>query len=275
MRQFCDIDILVRKRDFARAGELLSVEGYRSIKDHNGIPVPDRFAGVSNDFLIPAAEESVDLHWSLSPRYFAFKPRLESLFERKILVETEGAKLPSFSIEDLLLYLCAHGTRHGWTRLAWIADVRRLVSSHPELDWNTVFARASQTRSQRMLLLGLFLAHRLGGLALPARVLAAVGRDATVRRLTLWISRRLFNKAGVEPNLFQDWAVPLVSIEGYRRRLEYLWFRAMVPTFEDWLVLPMPRAFNALYFLIRPGRLLFRHGARLFHDVPVNDPVWR
>ena len=38
--------------------------------------------------------------------------------------------------EDLFLFLVSHGARHGWSRLRWLVDIKKIVKQ--ELNWNEI-----------------------------------------------------------------------------------------------------------------------------------------
>ncbi|MEO8342158.1 MAG: nucleotidyltransferase family protein, partial [Nitrospirota bacterium] len=59
--------------------------------------------------------------------------------------------------EEFLIILCLHGSKHGWERLKWVADVAELLRSQ-WINWKRVFSTAAERKCHRMLLLGLALA---------------------------------------------------------------------------------------------------------------------
>jgi len=60
----------------------------------------------------------VGLHWRLAPDWFFFALDLEQLRPRLKVTSLGGVSVRTLSSEDLLLVLCAHGTKHCWERLA-------------------------------------------------------------------------------------------------------------------------------------------------------------
>ena len=70
--------------------------------------------------------------------------------------------------EDLLLYLAAHGAKHDWPYLEWVADLAQLVARHVSVDWRGLLQRATAMRCRRIVLLSLWLAQETLVLELPA-----------------------------------------------------------------------------------------------------------
>ena len=85
-------------------------------------------------------------------------------------IQVAGQSVRTLSPEDLLIYLCVHGTKHRWERLTWIADVAELVQSSGDIDWQTTIERSTALGSLRVVLLGLYLSHAVLGTRLPSRV---------------------------------------------------------------------------------------------------------
>ena len=161
LREFADLDILVRKEDLGRVIELLSSNGLQ--------PAPAltksqqaalrRFECAHN--FGDEGEVLFDVHWNFAAPYSAFKFPVDRIWERRQRVSIGGRQLLSLSSEDLLLVLCLHGATHFWERLGWIADVAALVSREVNLNWEQVIADAANSGNRRMLSLGLSLANKL------------------------------------------------------------------------------------------------------------------
>jgi hypothetical protein len=143
----------------------------------------------------------VELHWALTGKHWPFPFDFERLQARLISVLCGGATILSFPPEDLLLFLCVHGSRHQWERLTWICDVAELVRAHQQIDWQGLLEQAEMSGAKRMLLLGLFLANGLLGADLPEDVLQSTRDDLKVKLLAGQVQARLFAHATGLPQL--------------------------------------------------------------------------
>jgi len=92
---------------------------------------------------------------------------------------------------DLLVLLCAHGGKHSWSRLQWIADIAALVRTRSDLDWARVEALAFRTGTRRQLSVGLILARQLMSVKLPPAAELLLD-DVVASRLADTIGRQLF-----------------------------------------------------------------------------------
>ena len=164
----------------------------------------------------------------------------------------------TLSPEDLLVYLCAHGAKHTWERLIWIADVAGLIHRHSNLDWNSVCDQAAGQRSERALFLGLRLARDLTRVSLPLEMEELMRSDPESERLAVKVTDWLFPTSGSTRSL--------VAQSFFLLRLQQRWsdkIRSFIrlvttPSVADWNSTATPGQFTQLYPLLRPLRLLKR-----------------
>jgi hypothetical protein len=255
LRQFMDLDILVRGSDVQAALELMMEEGYEP-RFRFSKAEQRRFVRYQNEHPLVRRDVSVlvELQWSVAPRYFAAPLDLEVMFERLDTLRLGGQEVPTFSPEDLFLMLCIHGAKHLWGRLAWVCDLHEL-GKHHGISWERLTARASSAGALRMLLLGALLSRDLLGSELPATMARSIEEDRDVRAVGLEIERTLVGSR----------RHPLTTLEMQRlqlrlrlgiERLRYVGRLGLTPTVGDWEFVSLPPRLAPLYYVIRPVRLL-------------------
>jgi hypothetical protein len=168
--------------------------------------------------------------------------------------------------EDILLYICVHGAKHGWITLEWICDVAETIRAQPEIDFRQVLDEAGACGSRRMFLTGIRLAHELVGAPVSDYLIAIARDDRAVGALAARIANQLFNGAVQRHPDFDPWAVPLRSISGTRARVTYLVRRILAPSMGDYQLIPLPRTLFPLYWVIRPFRMAVQYGPRLLNS---------
>jgi hypothetical protein len=271
LREFIDLDILVHKQDIPRARELLTSMEYR---EQNRLTRAQETAFLESQREYVFVHESgsvVELHWAVTPRILSFPLDPESLWRRVGKVTVGGDVVLTFSPEDILLLLCVHGSKHLWYRLAWICDVAELIRVTETMEWEQLLDRASQLGARRMLFLGLFLASDLLGAALPRTVLEKLQTDPAMVPLARQVQAWLFQDNGVETDIFARGLDEASSFHPFRVKIRerlrdkaaYVARATLVPTPEDWELLPLPKAFFPLYYALRPIRLSGRYGQRI------------
>jgi hypothetical protein len=267
LREFNDLDILVFPGEVTTAKELLLARGYQPVQ---------KFSTDEEKFLLTAQCEYgfrredwqllVEIHWRLLPRYFSCEFDLELWRQRLSPAPLLGANTPTFAPEDLLLYLCVHGAKHGWGNLGWVCDIAEMLRAQPQLAWDAVQQQAQELGLERMLHLGLWLAHDLLGATFPA----ALGPpDATTRRLAAQVRQSLTKITATtasDLNL-EGLAFAWRARERWRDRLAYGWRILLAPANvqrSGMLAWPMP--FALLHYLWRPVWLAFRLAGHLLNS---------
>jgi hypothetical protein len=258
LRRFVDLDVIVRERDIMRASKLLRGLGYAP----QGLTPAQEAALARTQHNIAYTRDggrlTVELHRDVASKDFAAVSLDEGAWSRASRVPVLGGTVATLSAEDLLLALCVHGTKHLWERLAWVCDVAGLINSHAELDWHAVFERARAAHVERMLLLGLGLAHTLAAASLPEEVRRKVEDDEAAACLSLDAAARMFDGAEYRPaGLFRSVGFNLRARSRARERLRYFRF-ILTPTDGDLTALALPARLSFVYYLLRPLRLLLK-----------------
>lgn len=254
-----DLDFLVRRPDMVRAREVLEASGYRPQieRDEEAAYLETQ---LGYDFLSDTT--CVELHWAFLPKTLQFELTVEQVWERQTTVLLEETKVPTLGAEDQLLFLCAHGAKHGWERLSWIYDIASCISRQPNLDWCLLMARAQALHCVRIVRLGLALAAEVLDIALPEDVEGSILRDRAVPRLTRRVSLQWFRS---RPARHDVRALILLGVrERLRDRLRYLLHLAHLavrPSPADRAFFPLPASLTFLYPILRAVRVLSVYGS--------------
>jgi Uncharacterised nucleotidyltransferase len=193
LRQFCDIDILVKPQDVLKFKEILISQGYEAqsqLTPTEEIKYLKDKSKHTYNFIHYQKKIMVEIHWRITPQYTS--PMASPyIWQNLQSIEFGGVKVPTFSPENWLLFLCAHGSRHRWEKLSWLADIGELVKQNAEIDWQTLIHNATEFDCRRMLFVGLFLTHSLIGISLPQQVLQSITADKEVAVLSSEICQDL------------------------------------------------------------------------------------
>ncbi|HXG50497.1 MAG TPA: nucleotidyltransferase family protein [candidate division Zixibacteria bacterium] len=275
LRQFGDLDILIRKKDFERVRKLLLAGGYRPWRDLTDAEESEHLRSAhAYTFVRTDSPAKVDLHWKIAQQRYSFGLDLDSLWRRAGRVSLGGKEIPTLCAEDLVMVLCIHGTKHCWQRLGWICDVAEVVRTNPEMNWDAVLARAESWHALRAVLLGLDLAGNLLGAPLTERVRAAIDRDRRVRRVSFLFQRRLFARShGMGP--LERAALFFMARERLRDKLPHLAYtvrQALAPNELDRNLLSLPEILYFLYYPLRVMRLTYAAVGRILAPLTVYRP---
>ncbi len=199
-----------------------------------------------------------------------FKDRLET-------ATLAGRKVNHFSPEDLLLYLCLHGTMEHWGMLDRICCVAQLILSRPDLNWEGVTRPARVIRCERILFLGLLMARDLFGISLPEKVQNDLKADSVIQGLSIKFYRGLFRgrRELSEERINRKFSYLHIQVrERIAEKIRYALYLAASPTVEEWRRLPLPGFLYFLHYLFRPIRLAVGLGSTLMRRYLIKEKIF-
>jgi hypothetical protein len=268
LRQFGDLDILVRKADVLKVKDLLiSLDCLPKLRLTRAQEAAYLHSQCELNFQRAADQVHLEIHWEFFPRSYSIELDPADLWGHLDPVSLAGRKVMAFSPEDLVLILSIHGAKHLWGWLEWICDIAELIRAHPKMNWDRVMSQAGSLGSARLVSLGLLLAADLLDAALPERVLQWVRADHEADALARQVGERLFREDDRRHSHVDGHLFFLRGRERWRHRVQYCVRFALTPTVDDWSSLRLPDALFFLYTLFRPLRLAGKYGLRAVRHV--------
>jgi len=185
--------------------------------------------------------------WNASP---------ELLLENTEEYSAFGQTFLTFSSELLLVFLCAHASKHVWSRINWITDIAQVVDKG-NINWMKTLALAEQTGATRMLLLGIYLTSFLPGYQPNNQITQLVDSDQIVRKLGDEIMERfLSDPCAPQVKEFKTWIVHASLKEHLFERLKLLFSNVTKPTLDEWCSRPNLKSSLAVHRSLRLLNLL-------------------
>ena len=256
LRQYGDLDLVLREKDIPRVTELMLGLGYEAAVPLSAIRAK-KIPGEYN-FRQKSTQLLVEFH---TERTFRYHPRplpIENLFRRRAFVSFDGREIPALSLEDELILISIHGAKHFWERLSYIADVAAFVSRQA-LDWAKVESAAAEVGAERMLDVALRLAQDVLGARLPEAVEKRIQSSPALPKLLGSIRRWLPAAGAAPPGLFSRAAFRVRMRGGGFAGLGYLLRLSFSPTEDDWAAGHEDRR-RLLDAVGRPFRLARKYG---------------
>ncbi|MGW5951468.1 nucleotidyltransferase domain-containing protein [Bacillus mycoides] len=258
LRTSCDLDVLIPMQNLEKVEMLLLEQGY--VKD-------DYIQTILNDwkwrhhhitFFHPTKQIKLEIHWRLNPGP-GKEPGFEELWKRKRKSTLTSNSVYMLGEEDLFLFLVSHGARHGWSRLRWLVDIKKIVDQ--ELNWSEIH---KLMRKYQMLHLGgqaLILAAQLLGVRLDERMMELVAkkRSKQLAQEALFYFKQMINlhTDPVPEEVFIYHSRYLFSLMSNQQKILYI-MSQLYPYPIDAKTLPLPRSLHFLYFPLRPFLCLWR-----------------
>jgi hypothetical protein len=257
LRQFDDLDILIKKNDALRARNILIGNGY-----HSNITldptIEKKYLESENffSFYNHNGWPDIDLHWEMTGRYLLKPVYLDPLEKELKSVDLMGQTVPCLPDALMLVYLCVHGTSHCWSRLEWIVCftemLRQNISELPK-----ALTISENMGCKRMLFLGLYLSHDIFNFPIPEELRTEIMRHRGIIRAVGKIKQNILNpKAYSDGNA--EWRFSSLHIQirdTYVDRFKYALYLYTIPTTKELIRWPLFSRLPFFYRLIRPLRL--------------------
>ncbi|AKG20942.1 nucleotidyltransferase domain-containing protein [Calothrix sp. 336/3] len=224
LRQFCDIDIIVQPQDILKFKQILISQGYEpqvslTAKEERQY-LQDKSKHTYN-FIHHQKQIMVEVHWRITPQYTS--PLASPyIWQNLEFIKMGGIEVPTFSAENWLLFLCAHGSRHRWEKLCWLADIGELIRQNPGISWQKIIQTATEFDCRRILFVGLFLTHSLIGISLPQEVWQSITEDKEVAILASEICQDLLDEKKHHHKIMQNTFYYMRVREHLKNKLLYL-----------------------------------------------------
>lgn len=262
LREYGDLDLLVRPAEYARAKRALEGIGYGAevdVRDPVRTPVLRVFrqSVLRND-----AGRVVDLHWNLASRPRRFGLAEDEIWAGRVQADLGGLKVPTLAPEHLFYYLCFHGWKHGWATLNLVCDLAGLVDVTPGLGWEKILRLALRARQTRVVLLGCRLAAELMGAKVPEEVQLAARKEPAVEKMFAAARARLWRTEPVRPGWFGKLGLSDLGEERLTDRLMMPVYQAVMPTLSEWRAVRLPSGLRFLYYPYRWSRVLTKTAFR-------------
>jgi hypothetical protein len=212
LRDGRDIDLLLESRHLPRADAVLASAGYRRLKPEAGFGRWSQalYQRYCHEYVFAAPSGvTVELKTRLQPAAGLLPLPVPDVLRRATVVEVAGARLATLGDADMMVYLCAHASRHCWFRLKWLADIGALLGGL-ELA-NGLMADADRLGLAVPVLEALRLAHDWLQAEVPEDLLARARGNRWVTRRRSAI-RRAVTQLGPNGNPF--------AIPDFARQLE-------------------------------------------------------
>ena len=192
LRNFCDLDVLVRPEDVETARRVALGSGYVERYPIDAISVSRLQSGEQEmGFSHGRTGIALDLHWRLGPRITKDSLAADDLFARSGRVELLRREVPCPGPLDVVFLVAVHAATHAWSRFedvaAMAAGLRRLSAAQA----GELAALAAVHDCRRRLHIGVLLAAVLARVEPPAALARPAAADRLAKQLAAEAGARL------------------------------------------------------------------------------------
>lgn len=254
LRACGDLDLLIQRNDLNHAMAILRTRGYQCVAFN---PIE------THEYTFERAADGtvLELRWVLDfiQSRYGQNLGLDWGWEGRQETQLSGTTVPCMSPEKTLIMLCMHASKHVWSRLLWVCDIARLIASSPGLDWEAAAREARSLGLWKAVALGILLAQRIADAPAHCPLQASIRQSETVLKLANHFEKNLIANPGRGPHGRIPYNLRLLDFRDQMRLLVSA--RFLTPNARDRAAIPF-RGPEALYYLIRPVRLLLDRSAR-------------
>lgn len=266
LRKYGDLDVLVQPKHFYNALEILKSRGYVAVTELNWLNRNDWYISRKKDIYLTNQERTVnlELHWKLSGSHFSLPIEMSRLWENPERVLVAGTELNTLKFNDLLIYLCLHGSRHSWERFGWICDAHELIRSKDEINWEEITQQAKRLGCENILELALRLLNDYFGLETDIANWENIKSDKRMEADLSDIRQRLFSPERITVKIGERYQYHLKlkerRLDKLKLHIHYiLWYLKIIlkPNELDHNLFNLPGFLAPLYYVMRPFRLFY------------------
>jgi hypothetical protein len=268
LREFGDLDLLLRPADILQAKSILATHGY--VPEFHLTPAVEAafLRSRANYHLVMQLERAqrtvmVELHWKTDPEFQVEPVNDDNWWIELPRIKLDELDVRSFAPHESLLILCLHGSKHFWASLGWLVDVSEMIRQQPALDWTWIIATAEKMRAGRRLAYGLHLLRKLLDTPLPAPVLEWLSGQSEAEALADDSIKPLFEPTAPGSGPLQLLRMNFRMYETWPQRLRHASDVIFSPSLNEWSRWPLPRPLFFLYPPLRLFRLLSKHASAL------------
>ncbi len=256
LRQFSDLDLLVRARDLRAIRSALFELGYKpGLQLTRAAERAYLKSGYEYTFDAAQGRNLVEIKWQILPRFYSIGFEVDNFFERAVGIDVAGHKLRTLCDQDLMLVLCVHAAKHGWVQLSWLCDIAQLARSRA-LDWKALRLQAERLGIARIVAVSFLLSHKLLTTAQPAQF--DLQDDPATEGLAERILHQIVGDAEFDPESIGYFRLMMDLRERRRDRASFAWRLLATPSAGEWSAIRLPGPMFPLYRAVRMFRLAGR-----------------
>ncbi|PTB83696.1 hypothetical protein C9926_01575 [Sulfurovum lithotrophicum] len=259
LRQYGDLDILIRKQDKDKALTLLFQKKYIPEITLHPYSKKTFFSKVNVlGFQSPQKHVFVEIHWELLSKNYAIQWDESNLWEETQNIYINEKQLKTLSHTNHFLYLCAHGSKHLYERLSWVSDIDHYIQTQ-SLHWEEIFTEAKSLGIVRILLISLYLAKSLLNTPLPKEVTTKIAQDPIVKKIVKEIIFLHFSNILHNEKSIHSFRLLWNMREKVSDKLRFAWYALFATKLDDFRFIQLPPYLDFFYTVIRPLRLLIKY----------------
>ena len=146
-----------------------------------------------------------------------------------------------------------HGSKHLYERISWIKDLDGFINNNT-INWDHLVQKAQTIHAQKMLLVSLYLTHRLFDTKLPNAVLKKMTETKSISKIAMDILEGINTQS--EKLSKANFFILINLHSGVPKKIEFVIKSLLYPKYSDLTFVKLPKALYFLYPFLRVFRLM-------------------
>ena len=250
LRQYVDLDILINIKDFELVINILDKLDYNSKLNYEVSLEKIQDIICDHLFIKKKSNINIEIHNKLFSINFPINIPSRIFFDNQQNININNINIKTFSNEYLLFYLCLHGCKHLFSRLSWLLDIHKIISSL-NIDWEKFIKIVEEYNTKSLVYTSLFLSEELFQTKLPE--LIKIKYQKKYQKLIKYILNNNEDFEVTDKFSF----VHLLLFDSFKEKFLYSLY-IFRPSFLDYQSLNKEYKSELVYYLIRPINILLR-----------------
>lgn len=252
-RLYGDLDVYVTKEKFLQARKILLAHNYKPAYfdieqiDFELLTKSSRHDALTKDGV------HIELHWRIESVESRFKDQqaLAELYLDTTNIDLNGFSVPSFNLENLIIFLILHCASHRWAYISLLCDVAFLCDSNPDINWDKIIAIANKLHIRKMVSTTFYLMNTLLEFEPPAEIQTLIDKTSGVKKFAAFVQRK-FIFTDIAPGLMTKSFCTINSKDSLWKGIDDLIYDLFIPTDTEFAAITLPKKLQRFYFLARP-----------------------
>lgn len=260
LRTFCDLDILVDRKHFIPATQILKSSGFKNYPQTLNDKYLVKFGLLNHHIsMFNDARVLVELHWEVSGHYRGLIFDQSTLSPYLQTIDFYGVEVSTFTTEFLLVYLSLHGQRHYWQKYDHICCLTEVIRQEKAINWTETREIARKFKLEEVLTMAIHLAKNLTDVNINSDIFEDDICSSFYTRAVESYLKSYFkiNDQVVRNKLHRNEVIVPKTLRKIGPtynygHLKHILRRYFIPQLVDYEDLPLPYHVYYLYFLLKP-----------------------
>lgn len=255
LRQFSDIDLLVKKEDGEKCIDILDQMGFKPFGNSVYDIIREQI-GIVHYLPMVLDGVSIEIHINLHLRKKKYNIRVNEFIDSAIPTIISGVKIQALNTYDLLIHLCVHLDTHfvrGGIQFNGFSDIVNVLDIYGhEINWSSFVEECRHHECEKVVLKYIFIAYKYFNVNIPEYIVKEYESSLLESDEKLFLNYLRGFRGKLDYSANTHWQI-VRNIKGFKNKLNY--FLPVVFPTKEFMIQAYAKKNHSLYWLYYPVRL--------------------